>query len=88
MAGRLLVLVALLDEAAVILIVVGGAAYLAERLGLASPLEAAVMVSPIALFLAVAAAKAVEAMGRKPSVGPDALEGLKGRVVEVREGGR
>ncbi|BAN90950.1 NfeD family protein [Aeropyrum camini] len=88
MAGRLVLLLALLDEAAVILLVVGGAAYLAGRLGLLSPVEAAVMVSPVAIFLAVAAAKAVEAMARRPRVGVDALAGSRGRVVEVREGGR
>jgi len=81
---RLLVALALLDEALVILLVVGGAAYASVRLGVLSPVEAALIASPIALALALAVAKAVEAAGLEPRVGREALRGRAARVVEVR----
>lgn len=88
MAGsRLLVALALLDEAIVIILIVGGAAYAAYRLGLATPLEAALLVSPLALIAAVAAAKAMEAAGLKPRIGREALSGRSARVLEVRGDG-
>lgn len=86
MARSIEVLLAVLDEAIVILAVVGGAAYAADRLGLLTPLEAALAASPIALFLAVATAKALTAMRARPKIGAEGLVGSIGRVVEPPSG--
>ncbi len=86
MRRSLIVVLAILDEAATIIIVVVGAAYLADRLGVLTPFEAAIAASPLALFLAVASAKAVTAASMKPRTGPESITGKKGRVLDASGG--
>ncbi len=81
---QLLAAIALLDEAIVIFLVIGGAAYLSVRLGVLSPVEAALLAAPLALAMAIAVAKAVEAAGLEPRIGREALIGREARVVEAR----
>ena len=80
---KLLILLALLDEALIIVLVVLSGIWLAQRYGLVSPLEAAIAVSPLALFLAIAAVKAFEAFSRPPAIGVEALQGKEGFVRAV-----
>ena len=87
--SSILAALALLDEALVIVLVVLGTVWLLGRLGLpASPVEAAIAVSPLALFLAIALIKVMESASRPPAVGFESMEGKKGVVRAVIEGGR
>lgn len=86
-SNRLLVALALLDEALVVILIVGGAAYAAYRLGTATPLEAVLLASPLALFLALVTAKTLKVTKQKPMIGREALSGRSAKVVEIRSDG-
>lgn len=93
MPGRLptslIAALAILDEALLIILVVLGAIWLSTRLGLPiTPLEAAIAVSPLALFLAIAFMKVVETLSKPPAIGFESMEGKVGVVRAIVEESR